>query len=246
MKYGAIKSYVYYAVLLCYCMIISKIVEANKYINKRGNASRLFINSLIFDNKNGYSKVEKKKKFKVHVYNGIRIGQGYDIHQIKVKTENDDNKMNELKEHNTQNFKTLTIGGVKINNIYVLSHSDGDIIYHALVDSILGAAGSCDLGSLFPDNLDKYKNKNSASFLRYARMLLYKKGYTIGNIDINIIAEVPKINNIRHEIIRNISQILNISESQINVKGKTHEKLGVIGEKKAIECFANVLLIPKT
>ncbi|WBY54982.1 2C-methyl-D-erythritol 2 [Plasmodium yoelii yoelii] len=176
----------------------------------------------------------------------MRIGQGYDIHQIKVKSENDDNKINEIKEYNTQNFKTLIIGGVKINNIYVLSHSDGDIIYHALVDSILGGGGSYDLGTLFPDKSDKYKNKNSACFLRYARMLLYKKRYIIGNIDINIIAEVPKINNIRHEIIRNISQLLNISESQINVKGKTHEKLGVIGEKKAIECFANVLLIPKT
>ncbi|CXH93747.1 2C-methyl-D-erythritol 2,4-cyclodiphosphate synthase, putative [Plasmodium berghei] len=246
MKYGTIKSYIYYMVLLYYCMIISKIGDANKYIKKRGNNSDLFINSLTIDNRKGYRKVEKKKKFKVQVYNGMRIGQGYDIHQIKVKTENDDNKMNEIKEYNIQNFKTLTIGGVKINNIYVLSHSDGDIIYHALVDSILGGAGSYDLGTLFPDKSDKYKNKNSACFLRYARMLLFKKGYIIGNVDINIIAEVPKINNIRDEIIQNISQLLNISESQINVKGKTHEKLGVIGEKKAIECFANVLLIPKT
>ncbi|KYO03526.1 2C-methyl-D-erythritol 2,4-cyclodiphosphate synthase [Plasmodium gaboni] len=196
--------------------------------------------------KNAIIKKREKKNLKLFSYNGIRIGQGYDIHKIKVLDEeyNNTNTNNDVNK-NEQSFKTLTLGGVKINNVLVLSHSDGDIIYHSIVDSILGALGFLDIGTLFPDKDEKNKNKNSAVFLRYARLLIYKQNYNIGNVDINVIAEVPKINNIRKNIIKNISTVLNIDESQISVKGKTHEKVGVIGEKKAIECFANILLIPK-
>ncbi|GAW79514.1 2C-methyl-D-erythritol 2,4-cyclodiphosphate synthase [Plasmodium gonderi] len=144
-----------------------------------------------------------------------------------------------------QIMKRLTIGGVKVNNISVLAHSDGDVIFHALVDAILGGLNYSDIGTLFPDRSEKYKNKNSLSFLRYARFIMHKKNYTIGNMDIIVIAEIPKISLIRNQIIRNISSTLAISESKISLKGKTHEKLGPIGEKKAIECFANILLIRK-
>ncbi|SBT75697.1 2C-methyl-D-erythritol 2,4-cyclodiphosphate synthase, putative [Plasmodium ovale] len=139
----------------------------------------------------------------------------------------------------------LTMGGVKIRGISVLSHSDGDVVYHALVDAILGALGSYDLGTLFPDRDEKYRDKSSSSFLRYARLLLYKSGYSIGNIDINVIAEVPKISPIRRDIVRNVSTTLRIAESQISLKGKTHEKMDAVGEKRAIECFSNVLLVPQ-
>ncbi|CZT98107.1 2-C-methyl-D-erythritol 2,4-cyclodiphosphate synthase [Plasmodium falciparum Santa Lucia] len=195
--------------------------------------------------KNAIIKKREKQNLKLFCYNGIRIGQGYDIHKIKVLDEEYNTYANNDFNKNEQSFKTLTLGGVKINNVLVLSHSDGDIIYHSIVDSILGALGSLDIGTLFPDKDEKNKNKNSAIFLRYARLLIYKKNYDIGNVDINVIAQVPKISNIRKNIIKNISTVLNIDESQISVKGKTHEKLGVIGEKKAIECFANILLIPK-
>ncbi|KJP86538.1 2-C-methyl-D-erythritol 2,4-cyclodiphosphate synthase [Plasmodium fragile] len=181
-------------------------------------------------------------------YDSVRIGQGYDIHQIRVGPPEDitaDSTADYTAHANKQNFKRLTIGGVQLDNISVLSHSDGDVIFHALVDALLGGMNCSDLGTLFPDGSEKYKNKNSLSFLRYARLLLYKKNYAIANVDIIVIAEVPKISPIREQIVRNISSALGISESQISLKGKTHEQLGPIGQKKAIECFANALLIRK-
>ncbi|CAA9986758.1 2C-methyl-D-erythritol 2,4-cyclodiphosphate synthase, putative [Plasmodium knowlesi strain H] len=177
-------------------------------------------------------------------YDSVRIGQGYDIHQIRVSTP-EDITVDSSADANKQNFKRLTIGGVQVDTISVLSHSDGDVIYHALVDALLGGMNCLDLGTLFPDGSEKYKNKKSISFLRYARLLLYKKNYAIANLDIIVIAEIPKISPIREEIVRNISSALGISESQVSLKGKTHEKLGPIGQKKAIECFANALLIRK-
>ncbi|GAB65004.1 2C-methyl-D-erythritol 2 [Plasmodium cynomolgi strain B] len=189
-------------------------------------------------------------------YDGVRIGQGYDIHQIRVGRPEDitansnadsnaDSSAGSSSNANKQSFKRLTIGGVQVDTISVLSHSDGDVVFHALVDALLGGMSCSDLGTLFPDNSPKYKNKNSLSFLRYARLLLYKKNYAIANVDIIVIAEVPKISPIREEIVRNISSALGISESQVSLKGKTHEQLGPVGQKKAIECFANALLIRK-
>ncbi|SCO71096.1 2C-methyl-D-erythritol 2,4-cyclodiphosphate synthase, putative [Plasmodium vivax] len=184
-------------------------------------------------------------------YDGVRIGQGYDIHQIRVGPPEDivadttaDTAANTA-DPNKQSFKRLTIGGVPVETISVLSHSDGDVIFHALVDALLGGMSCSDLGTLFPDGSPKYKNKNSLSFLRCARLLLYKRNYAIANVDIIVIAEVPKISPIREEIVRNISSALGISESQVSLKGKTHEQLGPVGQKKAIECFANALLIRK-
>ncbi|CRG95388.1 2C-methyl-D-erythritol 2,4-cyclodiphosphate synthase, putative [Plasmodium gallinaceum] len=228
---------IYTYIILIY-FILLKLSEEKNYI-KKNIFNYLFLNPTF--KKNTY----KKKKLEIF-YNGIRIGQGYDIHQIKVCDENNEiykNIYTELKDG--QNFKKLTIGGVKIPNICVLAHSDGDIIFHSLVDSILGGLNYFDIGTLFSDKNEKNKDKNSSSFLRYTRLLLHKKNYKIGNIDINVIAEVPKIFLIKNQIIKNISSLLSIDESQISIKGKTHEKLGVIGEKKAIECFSNVLLIPK-
>ncbi|KAI4840441.1 2C-methyl-D-erythritol 2 [Plasmodium brasilianum] len=277
--------------MCCYYFFILTQSEGKEFIKKINNITRC---SFLICRKNKVdivailqktkTKTKTKTTFGVFSYDGIRIGQGYDIHQIKVHTEGEDelniqnggstknefaaqhggkdnsefdaqhgvNCAHELAIHkegyalkwvkkNTceQNFKILTIGGVKIKNIFVRSHSDGDIIYHSIVDSILGALGSLDIGTLFPDKEQNYQNKNSASFLRYVRLLLHKKKYAIANIDVNVIAEIPKIYPIRHTIIKNISSLLQIDESQINIKGKTHEKLGVIGEKKAVECFAN-------
>ncbi|CRG98783.1 2C-methyl-D-erythritol 2,4-cyclodiphosphate synthase, putative [Plasmodium relictum] len=225
-----------YTYIILLCFIILKSSEEKAYI-KKNIFKYLFLNPTFKKN------IYKKKEL---FYNGLRIGQGYDIHQIKVCENSNElfkNISNGLKNEN--NFKRLTIGGVKMPNIFVLSHSDGDIIYHSLVDSILGGLTYFDIGTLFSDKNEKYKDKNSSFFLRYTRLLLHKKNYKIGNIDINVIAEIPKISLIRNQIIKNISTLLNIHESQISIKGKTHEKIGIIGEKKAIECFSNVLLVPK-
>ncbi|EUD66818.1 2-C-methyl-D-erythritol 2,4-cyclodiphosphate synthase [Plasmodium inui San Antonio 1] len=155
-------------------------------------------------------------------YDGVRIGQGYDIHQIRVGPLEDitaDSTASPSADANKQSFKRLTIGGVQVDNISILSHSDGDVIFHALVDALLGGMSCSDLGTLFPDDSEKYKNKKSLSFLRYARLLLYKNNYAIANVDIIVIAEVPKISRIREEIVRNISSALGISESQVSLKG---------------------------
>ncbi|SBT31728.1 2C-methyl-D-erythritol 2,4-cyclodiphosphate synthase, putative (IspF) [Plasmodium ovale wallikeri] len=235
-------------VMCCRVVILTSPLGWKRYIQKRDTPVRAFLPLWVKKNNVVIYKKKKKKKrgeeLGALLYNGIRIGQGYDIHKIKVSTDND-SKLSEDKysheENKGQCFKMLTMGGVKIRGISVLSHSDGDVVYHALVDAILGALGSYDLGTLFPDRDEKYRDKSSSSFLRYARLLLYKSGYSIGNIDINVIAEVPKISPIRRDIVRNVSTTLRIAESQISLKGgkltKNSRKDGCRWGKKGNRVF---------
>ena len=116
----------------------------------------------------------------------------------------------------------------------LLGHSDGDPVLHALIDSLLGACKLGDIGKLFSDKNKKFKNIKSAKMLKKVVQLLENKNFSINNIDINIIAEKPKINKYRNKIANLISKICKIDLNKINIKGKTTEKLGVIGKGEAI------------
>ena len=115
-------------------------------------------------------------------------------------------------------------------------HSDGDVILHAIIDSLLGAMRKSDIGTLFPSNSSKFKNIRSKNMLTPVLKLLNHNNFSINNIDINLICENPKVSIIRNKIIKSLSNLLSVNRNLINLKGKTVEKLGIIGKEKAIAC----------
>ncbi len=144
------------------------------------------------------------------------IGIGFDVHRLVPK-------------------RKLYIGGLKIKSkIGTLGHSDGDPVLHAITDAILGACKMGDIGQMFSDKNKKFKNISSTILLKRVLNKISLYGYIINNIDINIITQTPKIKKYKNKMISNISRICKISKNQINIKGKTTEKLGVIGKEKAI------------
>jgi 2-C-methyl-D-erythritol 4-phosphate cytidylyltransferase / 2-C-methyl-D-erythritol 2,4-cyclodiphosphate synthase len=133
--------------------------------------------------------------------------------------------------------KKLYLGGVKIPYHSGLEgHSDGDVVLHSIIDSLLGAMRKKDIGTFFPDNKSKFKNIRSPKMLRPIIEILDKKNFYINNLDINLICEQPKVSKYRYKIIRSLSNLLNLDKNLINLKGKTVEKLGLIGKEKAIAC----------
>ena len=145
------------------------------------------------------------------------FGIGFDIHKL-IKN------------------KKLYLGGIKIPfHSGLIGHSDGDVILHAIIDAILGATRKKDIGTYFP-NSKKFKNIRSIKMLRPIIDNLYKSNFSINNLDINLICEQPKISKYREKIINSISKLINLNKNQINIKGKTVEKLGLIGKEKAIAC----------
>ena len=178
------------------------------------------------------------------------LDAGIKVNFIKGDTSNKKiTKLNDL-ENNIKNYygigfdvhrlvpkRNLYLGGIKIkSNLGTLGHSDGDPILHAVTDGILGACNLGDIGTNFPDTSKKYKNIRSTILLKKVINDIKKMNYTINNIDINVITQRPKISSHRKKIIKSISTICDIPTSKINIKGKTAEKLGVIGKEKAIAC----------
>ncbi|MDY6383438.1 MAG: 2-C-methyl-D-erythritol 2,4-cyclodiphosphate synthase [Cyanobacteriota bacterium] len=153
-----------------------------------------------------------------------RIGLGYDIHKLV-------------------SGRDLIIGGVKIPyDKGLLGHSDADVLIHAIIDAMLGAAALDDIGTLFPDTDEKYKNIDSTVLLKKVFELINQKGYKIVNIDSNIVAQAPKMMPYIPEMKKKLSQILSISPQEISIKAKTKENLDSVGQKLAIESNAVVLL----
>jgi len=131
--------------------------------------------------------------------------------------------------------RKLYLGGIKIPYTFGLDgHSDADPVLHSIIDAILGACGLGDIGRLFSDKNKKYKNIRSTILLQKVIKLVKSKRFLINNIDINIIAQKPKIKKHSKKMIHLISKLCEINSNQINIKGKTTEKLGLIGKGKAI------------
>ncbi len=149
-------------------------------------------------------------------------GIGFDIHRL-------------IKD------KKLYLGGIKIPfHSGLKGHSDGDVILHAIIDAILGSLKKKDIGSLYPSNKNKFKNIRSPKMLNPIILDLENNNCFINNIDINLICERPKVSKYRNKIINSLSKLMNINKNIINLKGKTVEKLGLIGKENAIACEAIV------
>ena len=133
--------------------------------------------------------------------------------------------------------KKLYLGGTKIPfHSGLKGHSDGDVILHSIIDGLIGAMRKKDIGTFFPDNKNKFKNIRSSKMLIPIILLLKNNNFYINNLDINLICEKPKVTIYRNKILNSLSNLMNIDKNIINLKGKTVEKLGLIGKENAIAC----------
>ncbi len=133
----------------------------------------------------------------------------------------------------------MYLGGIKIPfHSGLKGHSDGDVILHAIIDALLGALQQKDIGTYFPSNKNKYKNIRSPNMLKLILNNLDNNNFFINNLDINLICENPKVSKYRNKIINSISKLMKLNKDKINIKGKTVEKLGLIGKENAMACEA--------
>lgn len=157
----------------------------------------------------------------------MRVGLGYDVHKLVLD-------------------RPLIIGGVKIPfEKGLLGHSDADVLIHAIMDSILGAAALGDIGKHFPDTDSKYKDISSLELLKHVKSIIENSGFSIGNIDATIVAQKPKMAPHIEKMRENISSILGIELNQINIKATTEEGLGFTGSGCGISAQSIALLLNK-
>lgn len=153
------------------------------------------------------------------------IGHGFDLHRLEPN-------------------RDLIVGGIKLEHDRgCAAHSDGDVVYHAVTDAVLGALGQDDIGQLFPDNDAKWKGADSRVFVEEAARRMRDAGYALGNLDVTVILEKPKLGPHKDAIKTNLAQRLGCDVSQVNLKGKTHERVDALGENRAIACHVVVLLM---
>lgn len=155
----------------------------------------------------------------------MRVGHGYDVHRLVEG-------------------RKLILGGVEIPwEKGLLGHSDADVLVHAVMDALLGAAGLWDIGHAFPDNDPAYAGIDSMLLLSRVRDMLTEKGYTVGNVDATILAQRPKLAGHIPQMRRNIAQVLEVEEDCINVKATTEEGLGFTGSGEGMAAHAVALLV---
>ena len=155
----------------------------------------------------------------------LRIGNGVDIHELQLG-------------------QNLIIGGIKVDSKYgIKGHSDGDLVIHALVDSILGALALGDIGKYFPSSDEQWKNASSKTFLNFAIDKMQSLGYKINNIDITIILQSPSLQSYNKKIRIKLSSLCNIQLNQVSLKATTTDNLGFLGRGEGIAAFITTLLI---
>ncbi|MCD2165583.1 2-C-methyl-D-erythritol 2,4-cyclodiphosphate synthase [Comamonas koreensis] len=155
----------------------------------------------------------------------MRIGEGWDIHALVPG-------------------RDLVLGGIKVpHTTGLLGHSDADVLLHAITDALVGAAGMGDIGSHFPDTDAAFRGADSAVLLAEAMRRVAAKGWQVNNVDSTVIAQAPKLAPHIPAMRANIAKTLGIDESQVNVKAKTAEKMGPVGQGAAMEARAVVLLV---
>ncbi len=154
----------------------------------------------------------------------MRIGHGYDVHRLTEGRE-------------------LILGGVKIDyEKGLLGHSDADVLLHAVSDALLGAAGLGDIGRHFPDTDPKYKGADSLELLRQVAGKIAAAGYRVGNVDVTMIAQRPRLKDFIPQMEANIASALNVDAGRINVKATTEERLGFTGSGEGMACHAVCIL----
>jgi 2-C-methyl-D-erythritol 2,4-cyclodiphosphate synthase len=154
----------------------------------------------------------------------IRVGFGYDVHQLK-------------------HGRACRLGGVDIpSEVGPDGHSDADVLLHAICDALLGAAGLRDIGFYFPNTSSAYEGADSRDLLKQVVTLIKERGFSVGNIDATLVSEVPKIAPYILDIKSSIASLCEVHEDEVGVKATTSEKVGFVGRREGIEAYAVVLL----
>ncbi|MEM6458294.1 MAG: 2-C-methyl-D-erythritol 2,4-cyclodiphosphate synthase [Planctomycetota bacterium] len=155
-----------------------------------------------------------------------RIGHGFDLHRLEPG-------------------HPLVVAGVTLDHDRgCVAHSDGDVVFHAVTDAVLGALGEDDIGQLFPDDDPRWEAADSAVFLEAARRRMDGVGYGVGNLDVTVILQRPKLSPHKAAMRNRLAELLGCAADRVNLKGKTHEGVDALGENRAIACHAVVLLVP--
>lgn len=150
----------------------------------------------------------------------MRVGIGYDVHKLAENRE-------------------LILGGVRIpHTLGLLGHSDADVVVHAIMDALLGAASLGDIGKHFPDTDEQYKGISSMKLLERVGALLEQEGYVVENIDATIIAQKPKLRPYIEQMEQNVAEVLKLAKNQVNIKATTEEGLGFTGKQEGISAQA--------
>jgi 2-C-methyl-D-erythritol 2,4-cyclodiphosphate synthase len=154
----------------------------------------------------------------------MRVGSGFDVHAFGPGS-------------------GVMLGGVHVPwERGVVAHSDGDVLLHALTDALLGAAGLGDIGQHFPDTDPRWRGAASAQFVQHAVKLLADAGFRVVNADLTLLAEAPRINPVRAQVVASVAQCLGVSPQQVNLKATTTEKLGFLGRAEGLAAQAVVLI----
>ena len=162
-----------------------------------------------------------------------RIGHGYDLHRLEIR-------------HPEGPGRPFILAGITLEHQKgPVSHSDGDAAYHAVTDALLGALGEEDIGQLFPDDAPEWADGDSAIFLKEASRRVLNAGFEIGNLDVTIICQRPKISPHKNAMKINLADTLGTPVEDVNIKAKTHEEVDAVGEGRAVEVHAVVLLMPR-
>ena len=166
----------------------------------------------------------------------IRIGHGYDLHRLEPLAPDGAGR-------------PMVLGGVSVeHDAGPVGHSDGDVVLHAVTDAILGAMGEPDIGQLFPDNDPRLRGADSSIFMEEAYSRMTARGYRLGNVDVTLIAQKPRVNVehagalVKERMSGNLARLLRTDVSRVNVKARTHEKVDSVGECRAIECHVVLTL----
>jgi len=180
----------------------------------------------------------------------MRIGHGFDIHRMApigdagqpvviggVTVTHKDQKWLDVEG------KYVEKGTIYETQLGVVAHSDGDVIYHSIVDAIFGALTLPDIGQIFQDTDPRWKGCDSSKFMEYAREVMERYGYEIGNVDVTLILERPKVASFKPAMKENIVRLLGTSLGKVNIKARTHERLDSMGELRSLSCHVVLTLV---
>jgi 2-C-methyl-D-erythritol 2,4-cyclodiphosphate synthase len=161
----------------------------------------------------------------------LRIGHGYDLHRLEPRPPQG-------------RGRPFVLGGITLESATgPISHSDGDALYHAVTDALLGALAMPDIGQLFPDDDPRHESADSEVFLREAARRVVAAGWSVANIDATVILERPKLSPHKQAMRENIARVVGLPVSRVNIKGKTHEGVDAAGEGRAVEVHVASLLV---
>lgn len=179
----------------------------------------------------------------------LRIGHGFDIHRMAPIQEAGQPIVigGVVIEHKPQKWmdvqgKYVEKGGVYETQLGVVAHSDGDVVYHSIVDAIFGALTLPDIGQVFQDTDPRWKGCDSSKFMEHAAKVMGDFGYQIGNIDVTLILERPKVASFKPAMKENIVRLLDTTPGRVNIKARTHERVDSVGELRSLSCHVVLTL----